>query len=146
MKAITLTQANIATATFAISLFFSGCAEEGEAADLDCGQFGHEHDGECHCDTGYQFDGTTCAPSTDGGPLPLDCGIYGHEHSGHCHCDPGYLFDGQTCVLPDSIHEACAPDQARHHACRCPVTGVCPCDHGTIESFGGDAFCVPELD
>lgn len=128
------------------ALLLNGCAKEGEAADLNCGRFGHEHDDYCHCEEGYTFDGTTCVPSKDGGNIILDCGDFGHEHSGHCHCDPGYLFDGQTCVLPDDIAQTCAAEVTEHIACRCPISDNCPCEHGKIEDHGPDSYCVPEQD
>lgn len=96
-----------------------------------------------------------CGEAGASGEAPLDCGP-GTYHDGHCHCDEGYLFDGTTCVDPSQITGICeeheedadaGEEEHAHEACRCPEPPAeCPCDHGEIESFGGDDFCVPELD
>ncbi len=83
------------------------------------------------------------------GTTGLDCGDNGTEHEGHCHCDSGYLFDGTTCVDPEEITTVCEEhtdtDDHVHGACACPASGVCPCDDGTIETYGGVDYCVPDL-
>jgi len=58
MKKHTIT---IAIALMAV-LFAFACAEEGDEGSeaVDCGDHGSEHDGHCHCDDGYLFDGDTC--------------------------------------------------------------------------------------
>ena len=101
--------------------------------------------------------GMGCAEEGEVGELPLDCGEHGDAHDGHCHCDDGFLFDGAICVAPEEITEICGEheegadtdssqhDVEAHGACRCPATGVCPCDHGELETVGGQDYCVPEL-
>lgn len=88
-----------------------------------------------------------CGPG-GGGSSGVDCGEHGTEHEGHCHCDSGFLFDGTTCVEPSGVTEICVEpadgEEHHHEACKCPDTGVCPCD-GTIETFGGNEYCAPEL-
>ncbi|MCP4602470.1 MAG: hypothetical protein GY847_18470 [Proteobacteria bacterium] len=127
------------------------CLGEGEFADLDCGDHGHEHDGECHCDDSYELDGPNCVKlgnnageNTD--THEVDCGEHGSAHGGHCHCHQGYMFDGETCVAPEEITEECHEDDDEHgdSACVCPETSICPCD-GEIEEHGGKSYCIPEL-
>jgi len=110
-----------------------------------------------------------CAEEGKEGVEALDCGAHGTEHDGHCHCDGGYLFDGATCVTPEHITAVCEEEAAAektgegtdvvdgdavvpeeehehaHTACLCPAAGDCPCDHGTVESFDGEDYCVPNL-
>ncbi|MDJ0766377.1 MAG: hypothetical protein QNJ97_25610 [Myxococcota bacterium] len=104
------------TAVMAIAF---ACAEEGSAgtSPVDCGPNGSEHDGHCHCDSGYLFDGETCVD-----PIQITevCG----EHEA----------DSDT---QEQDHE--------HGACVCPAQEACPCDHGEIETIGERQYCVPEL-
>ncbi|MBM4352457.1 MAG: hypothetical protein FJ109_01465 [Deltaproteobacteria bacterium] len=109
-----------------------------------------------------------CAEEGKAGVEALDCGAHGTEHDGHCHCDDGYLVDGATCVTPDKIAAVCEEEPAEsgavegdaveedhaagheehelsHAACLCPADGDCPCDHGTVKSFGAKEYCVPEM-
>ncbi|MBU0551432.1 hypothetical protein KJ940_08045 [Myxococcota bacterium] len=63
------------------------CHEEADEAHceaisgLECGGFGHLHDGECHCETGYildEHDPMICVPSQ---PFPeLACAQFGDAH------------------------------------------------------------------
>ncbi len=105
-----------------------------------------------------------CAEEGESGSTTVDCGGHGSEHDGHCHCDPGYLFAEETCVDPKAITAICeehqehsedvidadadvtaAEEEHHHDACLCPATGECHCENGTVESFGTERFCVPEL-
>jgi hypothetical protein len=103
------------------------------------------------------FMGMGCAEEGEVGEMPLDCGEHGDAHGGHCHCEDGFLYDGVSCVAPEEITEICGEhleeaetessqhDMEAHGACRCPATGVCPCEHGELETVGGQDYCVPEL-
>lgn len=95
----------------------TGCAEEGEAGSLgvDCGEHGSEHDGHCHCDPGYLFDGATCVSPTE-----ID----------------------QICEEEDEAHD---DDPHHASACECPSEEACPCDHGEVEEHAGKSYCVPAL-
>ena len=97
---------------------------------------------------------TGCGEEGEEGSTGTDCGEHGTEHDGHCHCDPGYLFNGEACVPPSEITEICeaqedggTEEEEEHedHACRCPETGECHCDHGEIVTLEGVNFCQPEL-
>lgn len=98
---------------------------------------------------------TACASDGQEGEPSLDCSGHGTTHNGHCHCDSGYLFDGTTCVVPADIDAVCAAeetpattDEAQHEhlACRCPASEECPCDHGEVQTFENEDYCVPSLD
>jgi hypothetical protein len=100
-------------------LLFPACGEAGESgeAPLDCGP-GTYHDGHCHCDEGYLFDGATCV-------------------------DPSEITE--ICEEHEADTDA-EEEEHSHAACLCPEPPEeCPCDHGGIESFGGSDYCVPEL-
>lgn len=53
--------------TVFLALHFVACAEDGDegSVGLECGEHGSEHDGHCHCDTGYLFDGEQCVLPTE---------------------------------------------------------------------------------
>lgn len=85
------------------------CAEEGESgtSPIDCGEHGTEHDGHCHCDDGYLFDGETCVTPEE---VTAICGEQEGEHAacvcpdeGDCPCD-----DGEIVAYGD--HDYCVPD------------------------------------
>ena len=95
-------------------MFFFFCAEEGQEGDspLDCGDHGTEHDGHCHCDEGYLFDGETCVEPEE---ISEICGEESdtegeeeHEHAcvcpeeGECPCDHGEIvtIGGQDYCAP----------------------------------------------
>lgn len=95
-----------------------------------------------------------CAEEGDSGEAALDCGEHGTEHDGHCHCDDGWLFDGTTCVTPEKITEICeehtetdtdTEEEHHHETCLCPDGGKCHCEEGTIETYDGADYCVPDL-
>lgn len=96
----------------------SGCvteAGEGGETPIDCGEHGSAHDGHCHCDDGFLFDGTTCVSP-----------------------------DAITHVCEEHDEDAGAEAEHHHGACLCPSTGTCPCE-GTVESIGGKSYCLPDL-
>ena len=110
------------TATFMmIATVFVSCAEKGVSGTdaLDCGEHGSAHDGHCHCNEGYFFDGYTCVA-------------------------PAEITD----VCEDETSDAGAADTAEtehdHTACVCPTDGECPCD-GEISTYDGKEYCAPEL-
>ncbi|MCU0694059.1 MAG: hypothetical protein MUF54_21925 [Polyangiaceae bacterium] len=80
------------------------------------------HNGHCHCDDGYLFDGATCV-----GPSEIVQTCEEHEAP-----DGGDDDGGDT-----HVHGA---------ACRCPTTGTCPCEHGEVQVLAGSTYCVPHLD
>ena len=76
----------IAVALFTITaVAAAACAEEGEAGEaaLDCGEHGTEHDGHCHCDDGWLFDGTTCVTPAE---ITAVCGEDDHDDHAACRC------------------------------------------------------------
>jgi len=77
-----------------------GCLGEGEEGEspLDCGEHGSEHEGHCHCEQGYLFDGEACMEPA------LITEICGEEET----------HDGG--------------EEDHHGACRCPDEGDCNCD------------------
>jgi hypothetical protein len=111
------------TITFAIALmavlFAFGCAEEGDEGSeaVDCGEHGSEHDGHCHCDDGYLWNGSTCV-------VPEEITEVCEEHEEE---------------EEEEEHEH------QHGACVCPDEGECHCDHGEIETYGDHDYCAPEL-
>lgn len=111
-------KAVVAVSFAAVAAAGVGCAEEGESGEaaLDCGEHGTEHDGHCHCDDGWLFDGTTCVTPSE---ITEPCG-------------------------EDAASDAGEEDH--HEACLCPDVGDCPCDEGTVEEYGGAEYCVPALD
>ncbi len=106
------------------------CAEPGESgtAGIDCGDHGSEHDGHCHCEAGWLFDGATCV-------LPA-------EITEVCEADEHEEDAGAEAEHDDETSE----ETDHHHAaCRCPEEGECHCEAGTLETFEGVEFCVPML-
>jgi len=104
----------------AMAMLLAACGEEGESGSspLDCGDHGHAHDGHCHCDDGYLFDGETCV-------------------------DPSEITE----ICEDHEHEEEGEEDHEHAACLCPApTEECHCEHGDIVTYGGDDFCVPDYD
>ena len=108
----------IAIAIAVVLLTAIACAEEGESGTtgIDCGEHGTEHEGHCHCDEGYLFDGETCVT-----PESIT----------------------EICVEEEEEEEE--GEEHQHGACVCPDEGECPCDHGEIETHGDHDYCVPEL-
>ena len=115
---------------FALPLAASltGCPEEGEGGSegIDCGDHGSAHEGHCHCDAGYLFDGETCVAPAE---ITQICEEEADEEAGE--------------EVDEDAHEEEAHEE--HGACVCPAEGACPCDHGEIEEHGGVSYCVPEL-
>lgn len=73
-------------------LAFGACSsDEGESGDtpIDCGEHGSEHDGHCHCETGFLFNGTTCVSADQ---ITEEC----HEHD----ADAGAEHHHEACVCP----------------------------------------------
>jgi len=86
---------------FALLAFAPGCvSEDGESGEtpIDCGEHGSAHDGHCHCDQGFLYDGTTCV-------------------------EP----DAITEVCEEHDADA-GTEEHHHGACLCPSTGTCPCE------------------
>lgn len=103
-----------------------------------------------------------CAEEGESGTTTVNCGQHGAEHDGHCHCDPGYLFAEATCVAPAEVTAVCEEhvedegdaisvadvqeeEEHPHDACLCPVGAECHCEHGTVETYGTNSYCVPAL-
>ena len=118
---------NIVPIAFAVIVAVSvvSCAEKGKSGTegIDCGDFGAAHDGHCHCNEGYFYDGATCVAPED---ITRVCG---DEVS-----DAGEA---------DTSSEA-ATAESDHSACVCPTDGDCPCT-GEISTFGGKDYCSPAL-
>ena len=109
-----------------LSLFFAtACAEAGKSGDegIDCGDHGSAHDGHCHCESGYLFNGETCVVPDE---ITEIC-----EASEENDADAG----ADTTTVEAEHH---------HEACRCPEGETCPCD-GTVVTLGGVDYCEPEL-
>ena len=103
---------------FIAGIALNGCGKEGAegTAPLDCGAHGAVHDGHCHCDPGYLFDGTSCVA-----PQAVT----------------------ESCV--EEVAASDAGEEHHDQACRCPAQGECPCNHGTVQTFAAVQYCVPEL-
>lgn len=99
-----------------------GCGSDGKegTAPLNCSSHGTLHDGHCHCDTGYLYNGKTCV-------TPRDITDICIEEAPATHGDDAGIEE----------HE--------DKACLCPSTGECPCDHGKVETYATKNYCVPEL-
>lgn len=103
-----------AVAALPVAAIAVGCAEEGEegSAAVDCGAHGTEHDGHCHCDDGYLFDGTTCvtpgeiAAACGSGEVPEHAACLCPEDGGTCPCEEGEIetYDGLDYCVP-ILHE-----------------------------------------
>ncbi len=109
----------------AVLSFASSCGKSGKDGETptDCGGHGTLHEGHCHCDTGYLYDGKTCvAPES----ITEICAEHEHETG-----DAGTTGD--------------AAEEHHHEACLCPSTGECHCEEGTVETLGTKKYCVPEL-
>ncbi|MCK9463913.1 MAG: hypothetical protein M0R80_30215 [Proteobacteria bacterium] len=103
----------IAMLSVAASVAAIGCAEEGESGEaaLDCGEHGTEHDGHCHCDEGWLFDGAACVTPTG---ITALCGEGGYDdhaaclcpEDGDCPCEDGEIeeHDGAEYCVPE-LHE-----------------------------------------
>ena len=89
-----------------------GCAEEGEegSAAIDCGDHGTEHEGHCHCDAGYLFDGETCV---DPSAVTVVCGTAEAEEQPHgaCVCpDEGDCPCDHGAIETYGDHDYCVPE------------------------------------
>ena len=82
----------------ALGPLVAGCGEPGEEGTIgvDCGDYGTEHDGHCHCDPGYLFDGDTCVNPEE---ITVPCDAGEHDHmaclcpaAGDCACEEGDLL------------------------------------------------------
>lgn len=63
MKTTVTTILRLLVAGLALVALAPGCVtEDGEGGEtpIDCGEHGSAHDGHCHCDEGFLFDGATC--------------------------------------------------------------------------------------
>lgn len=96
-----------------------GCADDGSSgsAGINCGEFGSEHNGHCHCSDGYAFDGTTCVALSA-------------------------ITD--LCAEHHEPHEDSDDDEEHHSACVCESTVNCPCE-GNLLTSEGTTYCIPEL-
>ncbi len=125
-----MTRLTILTTILALSLGLglTGCASEGDEGTtaVDCGTHGSEHDGHCHCDSGYLNHADTCVPADEVTEL--------------CEADADEAASTADVAGDDAVTE-----EHHHEACLCPATGECPCDHGTLETLGTAVYCVPEL-
>lgn len=79
---------------------------------LDCGEHGSVHNGHCHCDAGYLFDGAGCVLPDD---IDVECETHAehegddHDHGacrcpavGTCACDGQVQdFGGQQYCAPE---------------------------------------------
>jgi hypothetical protein len=93
------------------------CAEEGDegTSGIDCGDHGAEHDGHCHCDDGWLFDGETCV---DPAEIAETCEEHEEtdteEHhdeacvcpeDGDCPCDGDIVTYGGVDYCEPALHE-----------------------------------------
>ena len=111
--------------SFIFKIFFivlagtlTGCADPGEdgTAGIDCGEFGSEHDGHCHCSEGFGFNGETCVALSQITEL-----CTADEHSEVEHTD-------------------------EHESCKCPEDDAteCACE-GELIMYGEATYCLPAL-
>jgi hypothetical protein len=112
-----LLKALVLTGQILSALFLQGCLEEGASGDtgLDCGEWGTAHDGHCHCEDGFAFDGETCVALSD---ISERCTVHEdtneEEHAqGACRCETEadcpcegelLLFEGTTYCIPE-LHD-----------------------------------------
>lgn len=88
---------------------------KGGETPMDCGEHGSAHDGHCHCDEGFLFDGSTCV-------FPDDITTVCHEHEeegeeehhhgaclcpteGVCPCDGTVESTGGKSYCVPKVHE-----------------------------------------
>ena len=104
-----------------IATLVGACAEKGASGTdgIDCGDFGSAHDGHCHCNEGYFYDGSTCVA-------------------------PSEITDVCEAEKSDAGEADSAETEHHHAACVCPTDGECPCD-GDISTYEGKDYCAPEL-
>ena len=86
-----------------IALLLGACAEEGDSGSspIDCGEHGSEHEGHCHCDDGYLYDGETCVTPEEITTICEEHEEEGEEEElhgacvcpdeGECPCDHGEI-------------------------------------------------------
>lgn len=135
MKNITFV---LASSIFTLILAF-GCAEAGDDGDagIDCGDYGSAHDGHCHCEEGYAFDGETC--------VALDSiSIVCESHDEHADDTEAHTDDDDTDTHDDESEHENEHEHA-HEACICGGEAAdCECD-GELVTQGGSSYCLPEL-
>lgn len=126
-----------------LSLQLMGCAEDGEdgSAALDCGEYGSEHDGHCHCDDGFAFNGETCVGLEE---ITNLC-----EEEAHTESDTEVDTDVGTDEHDEDTDEHDEDTEEHDHdeemgACLCETVSECHCDGEVIE-YGGNAYCILEL-
>ncbi len=110
LKAIVLSGQILST------FLFQGCLEEGASGDtgLDCGEWGTAHDGHCHCEDGFAFDGETCVALSDISEICTVHEAADEEEHAHgaclcegadCPCEGELLpFEGATYCIPE-LHD-----------------------------------------
>jgi hypothetical protein len=105
----------LSTMGLALLAFSSGCSsDEGVAGDtpIDCGEHGTAHDGHCHCDTGFLYDGTTCvAPEAITNVCEEHDEDAGTEHHhGACLCPSTGTCPCEGTVESIAGKDYCVPD------------------------------------
>jgi hypothetical protein len=97
----------------AFSLVLVACAEEGESgtSPIDCGDHGTEHDGHCHCDDGYLFDGETCVTPEEITAICEEHEEGEDESHGACVCpDEGECPCDNGEIETHGDHDYCVPE------------------------------------
>ena len=110
----------------ATTALISGCADPGDdgASGVDCGEYGSEHDGHCHCAEGFGFNGETCVAL--------------NEISEVCSGDVADEIQTDSAGETEHSHES-------HEVCLCPGNGTeCPCE-GELIANGASTYCIPPL-
>lgn len=130
----------IATTIFIMGVV-SACAEPGEEGSgaLDCGEFGSEHDGHCHCVDGHAFYNETCVSFSAITELCED-----HDGEDTLHQEESIGVD--TAEHEYEHEDEQAHEDAHEHAstCLCHDAAQCVCD-GTLTFLGGNTYCEPPL-
>ena len=123
MKRIETNIITVSAIALVMVFFTLSCAEEGSAGEaaVDCGTHGAEHDGHCHCDAGYLYDGAICVTPEE---ITAVCGAQADEHTacrcpaeGDCPCDHGTV---ETIGVDDfCVPERRAPVLRAHASSSC---------------------------
>jgi hypothetical protein len=108
MRKYTIT---IAIALMAVLFAFS-CAEEGQSgtSPVDCGEHGTEHDGHCHCDDGYLYDGETCVTPEEITEICEEHEEGEQEHHGACVCPDDGECPCEGEIVTYGEHDYCIPE------------------------------------